>query len=119
MEERAIPYVKKVLDYKAGEFKSDWYTKINPLGKVPALTDGDLKLIESGALLLYIADKYDPTVTKAEERAVAAQWVLFANASMVRQEAATTVLRSLMSTDLTCVKKHNKTRGGWKPQAPW
>jgi glutathione S-transferase len=84
MAERAIPYAKMDLDFLAGEFKSDWFLKINPRGMVPALTDGDVKLFESGAILLYIADKYDPTINTSEERAIAAQWVLFANSAMVR-----------------------------------
>lgn len=32
--------------------------QVNPFGKVPALSDGDLNLFESGALLTYLADKY-------------------------------------------------------------
>lgn len=84
LAELGTHYVKKDLSYEAQDHKSDWFLKINPNGKLPALTDGDLKLFESGALLLYIADKYDPTITTPEQRALAAQWVLFANATLVR-----------------------------------
>ena len=55
--------------------------KINPIGKVPAIVDGDLKLWESGAILLYLADKYDKAAISTEKRAEYYQWVLFANAS--------------------------------------
>jgi len=63
------------------EHKSPEFLKVNPFGKVPALEDGDLKLFESGALLLYIADKYGNASTP-EARARAAQWVLFANSTL-------------------------------------
>ena len=36
----------------------------------------------TGAILMYVADKYDPAVKTAEERAVANSWCMFANASV-------------------------------------
>ncbi|PNW72643.1 hypothetical protein CHLRE_15g636750v5 [Chlamydomonas reinhardtii] len=63
------------------EHKSDWFKKVNPFGKLPALEDGDLKLFESGAIMLYIAEKYGQFNSPAE-RARAQQWALFANSTM-------------------------------------
>ncbi|KAG2428278.1 hypothetical protein HXX76_010428 [Chlamydomonas incerta] len=63
------------------EHKSDWFLKVNPFGKLPALEDGDLKLAESGAIMLYIAEKFGQFKTPAE-RARAQQWALFANSTM-------------------------------------
>ncbi|GIL59489.1 hypothetical protein Vafri_14171 [Volvox africanus] len=65
------------------EHKSDWFKKVNPFGKLPAFEDGNLKLFESGAILLYLADKYDQLHTPLE-RARAAQWTLFANSTMTQ-----------------------------------
>lgn len=81
LEELQIPYEYISLDLQAGEHRQPDYLAINPVGKVPAIVDGDFKLWESGAILLYLADKYDPTVTTAEHRAELAQWVVFANAT--------------------------------------
>lgn len=36
-----------------------WYLKINPNGRIPALLDGSQRVFESGAIMLYLTDKYD------------------------------------------------------------
>ncbi|KIZ07226.1 glutathione S-transferase [Monoraphidium neglectum] len=73
-----------ILDFKAGEQKAPGYTDKFPFGQVPALEDGDLRLFESGAILLYLAERFPEAsgVTTTEQRALAAQWVLFANATL-------------------------------------
>jgi glutathione S-transferase len=37
--------------------RPDWYLALNPVGRVPALEDGDLLLTESQAILRYLADR--------------------------------------------------------------
>lgn len=81
LEELEVPYEFVKLDMQAGEHRQPEYLAINPIGKVPAIVDGDFKLWESGAILLYLADKYGKPVSP-EERAVFSQWVLFANATL-------------------------------------
>lgn len=82
LEELGIPYEFVKLDMQAGEHLQPEYLAINPVGKVPAIVDGDFKLWESGAILLYLADKYDKAALSPEERAVFSQWTLFANATL-------------------------------------
>ena len=41
------------------EQKEDWFLEINPNGRIPAIKDGNLRVFESGAILQYLADKYD------------------------------------------------------------
>ncbi|CAE7213193.1 gstB, partial [Symbiodinium natans] len=53
----------------------------HPFGKIPALQDGDAKVFESGAILMYLADKYGGLDTPAK-RAEAGKWVVWANASL-------------------------------------
>jgi glutathione S-transferase len=81
LEELQVPYEFQLLDMQAGEHLQPDFLAINPFGKVPAITEGDFQLWESGAILLYLADKYDQVKT-LEERAIASQWVLFANATL-------------------------------------
>ncbi|MGP1386200.1 MAG: glutathione S-transferase family protein [Thainema sp.] len=82
LEEIQVPYEFVKLDLQAGEQRQPEFLSINPFGKVPAIVDGDLKLWESGAILLYLAEKYGGEADTVEQRAVLAQWVLFANATL-------------------------------------
>ncbi|MFN4815451.1 MAG: glutathione S-transferase family protein [Pseudanabaena sp.] len=81
LEEIQAPYEFQLLDMQAGEHLQPDFLQINPFGKVPAIADGDFQLWESGAILLYLADKYEQVKT-LQERAIASQWVLFANSTL-------------------------------------
>jgi glutathione S-transferase len=64
-----------------GEHKSAPYLAVHPFGKVPALQcDDGTPVFESGAILMYLADRYGGLATP-EQRAAAAAWVAFANAT--------------------------------------
>jgi glutathione S-transferase len=81
LEELNVPYEFVLLDMKAGQHREPEFLKINPFGKVPAIQDGDFTLYESGAILLYLAEKYS-RLTDLTARSLAAQWVLFANSTL-------------------------------------
>lgn len=57
LEECGAEYEPVLLDY-ATTMKSPEYRAINPLGQVPALTDGGTVVTETPAILAYLADKY-------------------------------------------------------------
>jgi len=63
LEECELPYNTKTVDVWNGEQFTAEFTKINPLQKVPAIVDSDgpggtpYTVIESGAILLYLAEK--------------------------------------------------------------
>ncbi len=99
LEEKGIPYRLIELDLQAGEHRQPAFTAINPFAKLPALADdsleapggGALQLFESGAILLFLAERYGgeftgPAVADAEQgaarRALVAQWLLFANSTL-------------------------------------
>ncbi len=82
LEEMQLPYEFVLLDMQAQAHLQPDFLAINPVGKVPAIVDGDFRLWESGAILLYLADKYGGESMSAEQRALQAQWVLFANATL-------------------------------------
>lgn len=58
LEELGVPYELKTLNVAEGENKRSDYLAVHPLGSVPALEDGELKLFESAAILQYLADKF-------------------------------------------------------------
>ncbi|MGL5063536.1 MAG: glutathione S-transferase family protein [Microcoleus sp.] len=82
LEEISVPYEFVMLDMQAGEHLQPDFLAINPMGKVPAIVDGDLKLWESGAILLYLAQKYGKMPASLEQQAEIVQWVIFANATL-------------------------------------
>jgi len=49
------------VSFKDRETESPAFRAINPMGRVPALTDGDFKLWESNAILTYLATKFPQT----------------------------------------------------------
>ncbi|MGL5083479.1 MAG: glutathione S-transferase family protein [Microcoleaceae cyanobacterium] len=82
LEELGIPYEFVQLDMKAGAHRQPDFLAINPMGKVPAIEDGEFKLWESGAILLYLADKHGQMPESVEQRAEVVQWVLFSNSTL-------------------------------------
>ena len=58
LEELGARYDLHVLDMKRGEQREAAYLAINPMGKVPAVLDGDALVTEQGAVFLYLADRF-------------------------------------------------------------
>jgi glutathione S-transferase len=58
LEELGVTYSIADTDIRFGKQKAPDYLKINPMGKVPALVDGDSIVTEVAAICLYLADKY-------------------------------------------------------------
>jgi len=83
LEELRLPYRLETLTFTS--LKSPAYKKVHPLGKVPAIQDGDLTMFESGAILEYILEKYGngrlAPAPGTPGRAVFLQWVHFAEAT--------------------------------------
>ncbi|MBT5457548.1 MAG: glutathione S-transferase family protein, partial [Rhodospirillaceae bacterium] len=59
LEECGLDYSTHVVDIRAGAQHNPEYRKINPNEKIPAIVDRDngISLMESGAILLYLAEK--------------------------------------------------------------
>ncbi len=79
MEECNVPYERAPLDMRKKEHKSESFLKLNPNGKVPCITDGDLLLWESVAINHYIALKHAPHLLgkTIEDQAHIQQWILW------------------------------------------
>jgi glutathione S-transferase len=82
LQELNIPYQYISLDIAAKEHKQPAYLKINPMGKVPAIVDDNFTLWESGAILIYLANKYQQIPENIQAQSIINQWVIFANATL-------------------------------------
>jgi GST-like protein len=81
LEELQLPYTVHPLDIMKKQHKTPEYSKLNPNEKIPAIVDhdvGDFAVFESGAIMIYLAEKAGrllPTEFKARSRAI--QWLMF------------------------------------------
>src|SRR5215467_11068232 len=58
MEEAGQPYERVLTDISTGAQKKPEFLAVNPMGKVPALQDGEATLAESAAICAYVAERY-------------------------------------------------------------
>ena len=81
LEELGLPYTVHALSFTKQEQKQEWFHKINPNGRIPAIIDRDndnFALFESGAILIYLAEQTGrlmPKDVKARSRVI--QWLMF------------------------------------------
>jgi GST-like protein len=81
LEELGLPYTTRLLTLSKLEQKEEWFLKINPNGRIPAIIDhgnDDFAVFESGAILIYLAErggKLLPAEPKARSRVL--QWLMF------------------------------------------
>ena len=81
LEELEIPYETHFVNIGTGEQKEPWYLEINPNGRIPAIVDrdeGDLPVFESGAIMIYLAEKIGRLLPSDRvRRAEVVQWLMF------------------------------------------
>jgi glutathione S-transferase len=72
-----LPYKWQIVNLREGEQKQEWFLKINPVGKVPAIDDDGFYLFESNAICKYLCDKQGASVypKDAKKRATVDQWI--------------------------------------------
>lgn len=77
LEELGLPYEVVALDLAKGDQKQPAFLKINPNGKVPALLDDGHAIMESAAILIWLAEKTGQLLpTDARARSDALQWLM-------------------------------------------
>lgn len=79
LEECCLDYREHYVDvWRGGQF-TPGFLAINPLGKVPAILDNGVQMAESGAILLYLAEKSQAFLpVGGAERARCLEWLMFA-----------------------------------------
>ncbi|MGE0222096.1 MAG: glutathione S-transferase family protein [Acetobacteraceae bacterium] len=58
LEELGAPYTLHVVNMAAGEQREAPYLAVNPMGKVPAIRDGDALITEQVAIFIHLADLF-------------------------------------------------------------
>lgn len=87
IEELGLAYRDHYLKKKNGDLNSDRYLALNPTGRVPTIVDNGKVVFESGAICLFLADKYRTNFAlapsfEADERAEYLQWMVWSVASL-------------------------------------
>lgn len=85
LEELALDYTVHPINIMKGDQHSDEFIAINPNSKIPAIVDSEgpdgepFTVFESGAILMYLAEKFDspllPKETRARYRVI--EWLMF------------------------------------------
>src|SRR5688572_16169795 len=58
LEELGVPYERVHVDILSGAQDAPAYRAIHPMGKVPALVDGEMTVSEQGAICAWLADRF-------------------------------------------------------------
>ena len=81
LEELQIPYQIKTINLRENVQKEEWFLKLNPNGRIPVIIDhsnNGFAVFESGAILLYLAEKTGKLIPKNyEEKSEVIQWLFF------------------------------------------
>jgi len=80
LEELGVEYTAHAIDIGQGDQMAPAFLEISPNNKIPAIVDHDngLKLMESGAILLYLAEKYQRFLPgEPEARWKVTEWLMW------------------------------------------
>jgi len=81
LEALEMPYEVHSVNLAEGEQKKPEFLKISPNGRIPAIVDtdnDDLSIFESGAIMLYLADKAGKLIPNdVKGRAKVTEWLMF------------------------------------------
>ncbi len=87
LEELGLPYEVEKVEFNKANLNSPEYLAVHPLGKVPAIDDGEVHMIESGAIVQYILERYGKGRLEPEidspDRPAFLQWMHFGEATAV------------------------------------
>ncbi len=81
LEELELPRTVHPIDLSKLEQKEEWFLKLNPNGRIPVIVDrenDDHVVFESGAILLYLAEKTGRLLpSEPAARSQVIQWLMF------------------------------------------
>jgi glutathione S-transferase len=118
LEELGVPYTLIPVDLKAGEHHTEVYRRdVHPLAVVPGMRIDGVPLVESGAMVGMLADRFaDKGLApplQSTERAAYWQWIVFAAATLEPALVACTQSANLAVDDPTRVANEASMRKIW------
>ena len=116
LEELGLPYTVHAVDLAAGEQHRPEFLRLNPNGRIPVIVDreaGGLTIFESGAILVYLAEKTGrlmPQDTKG--RFCVLQWLMFQMGGIGPMQGQAVVFERYFDEDLPAARNRyrNETR---------
>ncbi|MEM1420264.1 MAG: glutathione S-transferase N-terminal domain-containing protein [Pseudomonadota bacterium] len=79
LEELGVPYEVHAINIGEGDQFAPDFLKISPNNRIPAIVDRDTgtHLMESGAIMLYLAEKHGKFLGEGEQRLRAIEWLMW------------------------------------------
>ncbi len=113
LEEMELEYELKLVNLSKGEQRTPEFLAINPNGRIPAIVDDGFAVFESGAILLYLAEKSGRLLpTDPEKRSQVIQWLMFQMAGIGPMQGQAVVFVRYFPEDVPQARKRyiNETR---------
>ena len=116
LEEMELLYTPHVLNLSERTQHEDWFLAMNPNGRIPVIVDRDvedLTIFETGAIMLYLAEKsgkFMPTSLKGRHAAM--QWLMFQMSGIGPMQGQAVAFERYFPEDVPAARKryHNETR---------
>lgn len=79
LEELGVPYTAHSIDISKGEQFAPEFLKIAPNNRIPAIVDHEtgISMMETGAIMLYLAEKYGRFLPEGDEKWPAIEWLMW------------------------------------------
>ena len=115
LEELGIPYELHAVDLGAGEQHLAAFLAMNPNGRIPVIVDREngITLFESGAILLYFAEKTGRLLPHDEQgRWLTIQWLMFQMGGIGPMQGQAVAFERYFAEDVPAAREryHNETR---------
>lgn len=102
LEEMGLPYEPVLLPFPPRRWARE-YLEVNPLGTIPFMTDGDVRMSESTGICFYLTARYGPThlaiAPDEPEYASFLNWLFFSDATLTFPQSIVIRYRKLESPD--------------------
>ena len=120
LEELELPYQTHVLNLSEGKQHEAWFRKMNPNSRIPVIVDhdaegqaDDLTIFETGAILIYLAEKTGRLMpSDVKGRMAVMQWLMFQMSAIGPMQGQAVAFERYFPEDVPAARKryHNETR---------